>query len=97
MADKDIPGMIRAGGDAIHRWFVADQPHNPRAVTAAGLVEFLRREGRTEVVACGDLQQAYRAATAVLEPGDRLVIFGSFYTVGELLPLLDADLAGAAA
>ncbi len=97
MGDKDLAGMVRAAGDAIHRWFVADQPRNPRAATAAVLADILRREGRGGVTACGDLQQAYRAARAALEPGDRLVIFGSFYTVGALLPLLDGDLAGAAA
>ncbi len=97
MADKDLAGMVRAAGDAIQAWFVADQPRNPRAATAAALADVLRREGQGGVTTCGDLLQAYRTARAGLEPGDRLVIFGSFYTVGALLPLLDADLAGAAA
>jgi dihydrofolate synthase/folylpolyglutamate synthase len=38
-----------------------------------------------------NLRQALRRAQSVAGERDRLVVFGSFYTVAAVLPLLDKD------
>ena len=38
-----------------------------------------------------NVRQALRRAQKIMVEGDRLVVFGSFYTVADVLPLLDVD------
>ena len=38
-----------------------------------------------------NIRQAFRRAQSVMAEGDRLVVFGSFYTVADVLPLLEKD------
>jgi dihydrofolate synthase/folylpolyglutamate synthase len=91
MEDKDIRGMIEAAADRFEAWFVADQPANPRAARGADVAALLRAGGHTMVSCSKNLRQAFRRAQRVMSEGDRLVVFGSFYTVAEILPLLDRD------
>ena len=91
MNDKDIPTMIRAAAGCFSAWFVADQANNPRAARGGDVAALLRAEGQARVSQSRNLRQAFRRAQAVMAEGDRLVVFGSFYTVAEILPLLDRD------
>ncbi len=91
MEDKDIGGMIAAAADRFEAWFVADQPANPRAARGADIAALLRAGGHTVVSCSKNLRQAFRRAQRVMTEGDRLVVFGSFYTVAEILPLLERD------
>jgi dihydrofolate synthase/folylpolyglutamate synthase len=91
MADKDLGAMLRPAVASFDAWFLADQPGNARAATAAQIAELLRDLGRDEISISGDLQQALRGARWAMAEGDRLVVFGSFYTVAAALPLLERD------
>ena len=80
--------MIAAAATHFDAWFVADQPGNARAATAVELAGALHRSGQAAVSVSKNLRQAWRRALAIMTAGDRLVVFGSFYTVAEILPLL---------
>ncbi len=72
-------------------WFLADQPDSARAVKAEQVARLLRECGQQTISISEDLQQAYRRARVELREGDQMVVFGSFRTVGAILPLLDGD------
>lgn len=105
MADKDLAPMLAKIGPLIDRWYFTDLP-TPRAETAAALQQ---KWNALQIVAGGRLQvatsvhadpvQALQAAVDAAEPTDRIVVFGSFYTVGGVLhdgtPRLQAKHLGA--
>jgi dihydrofolate synthase/folylpolyglutamate synthase len=91
MGDKDARGMVRAAGSRFEAWFLADQPANPRAAAAEDVARILREEGQGAISISKNVRQAFRRAQSVMVEGDQLVVFGSFHTVGAVLPLLDLD------
>jgi dihydrofolate synthase/folylpolyglutamate synthase len=92
MADKDISSMVSAAARYFDAWFLADQPDNPRAAKAQAIADLLAAAGQTMISRSKNLRQALRRAQGIMSVGDRLVIFGSFYTVAGVLPLLDCGL-----
>jgi dihydrofolate synthase/folylpolyglutamate synthase len=95
MSDKDIRGMIRACGDAIDAWFLADLPGNARAASAADIGSMLHAEGQGMISISSNPRQACRRAQSLMGADDRLVVFGSFFTVAEIFSVLDKDSARA--
>jgi len=91
MADKDAREVIRAVDGCFDAWFLADQPGNKRAARAADLALLLNTSGQPGVSISETPGKALRLAQNATGPDDRLVIFGSFYTVAAVLPLLDED------
>ena len=91
MADKDVHGMIQAAAGRFDAWFLADQAANERAAPAADIAALLYEEGQNMISVSKNLRQAFRRAQSLMVAGDRLVVFGSFYTVAAVLPLLDKD------
>ena len=91
MADKDISAMLKAVSTDFDAWFLADQPANSRAASAADIAALLRLEGQNMISVSRNVRQALRRAQKIMVEGDRLVVFGSFYTVADVLPLLDVD------
>ncbi len=87
MADKDLLPMLARIGPLIDRWYFTDMP-TPRAATAAHLqTQWLAQNTRKDASSSvhTDPMQALHAAIAVADPADRIVVFGSFYTVGGVL------------
>ncbi len=87
MADKDLAPMFAKIGPLVDRWYFTDLP-TPRAETAAGLAqrwETHKGARNVPVSTHADPEEALRAAVAAADPTDRLVVFGSFYTVGGVL------------
>jgi dihydrofolate synthase/folylpolyglutamate synthase len=87
MADKDVAQVIAPLRPLIDRWFVTDLPLE-RAAKAADLVhEIAAGAAATDVrvSAHAGPAEALRAALAAADPADRIVVFGSFYTVGGVL------------
>jgi len=87
MADKDLAPMLKKMGPLVDRWYFTDLP-TPRASAAAALMESWRaQETRRDVTASTHAapMEALRAAVAAADPADRIVVFGSFYTVGGVL------------
>jgi len=87
MADKDLVLMLSRVAPIIDNWYLTDLP-TPRAATADALAEALTAvPGRRAHVAgrYGSPQAALDAAIAAAGSADRIVVFGSFYTVGGVL------------
>lgn len=92
MADKDLGDMLRRMHPVIDRWYFTDLP-TARAETAEGLMEVWQqccsgqggRVVQSEAQVFSSPQQALQAAIAAADPADRIVVFGSFLTVGEVL------------
>ena len=87
MADKDLAPMLAKLGPLVDRWYFTDLP-TARAESAAGLlVRWQAAESRKDVEGSTwpDPLAALRAAIAAADPADRIVVFGSFYTVGGVL------------
>jgi len=83
--------MLEAVSTDFDAWFLADQPATSRAAPAADIAALLRLEGQNMISVSKNVRQALRRAQKIMVEGDRLVVFGSFYTVAEVLPLLDVD------
>ena len=100
MADKDLGPMLARLGPLVDRWYLCDLP-TPRAASAASLLaQWQASQPRADVQASthADPLSALRAAIAAADPADRIVAFGSFFTVGGVLkdgvPRLDAPHLG---
>ncbi len=87
MADKDLAPMLAKVGPMIDRWYFTDLP-SPRAASGASLqAQWAAQNTRKDASATthADPMQALDAAIAAADPADRIVVFGSFYTVGGVL------------
>jgi len=96
MADKDVAPMLARVGPLVDRWYFCDLP-TPRAATAEQLRSSWQTVNTRDAVKAGtymDPLSALNAAVAAADPADRIVVFGSFFTVGGVLkngtPRLDA-------
>jgi len=87
MADKDLAPMLARVNPLIDRWYFTDLP-TPRAASGAALQSKWQAQNTRKDVASGvyaDPMQALQAAIEAADPADRIVVFGSFYTVGGVL------------
>jgi dihydrofolate synthase/folylpolyglutamate synthase len=86
MADKDLAVMFDKVGPLIDRWYFCDLP-TPRAETADGLRLRWLKAAKKDVPASthASPEEALQAAAAAAGPTDRILVFGSFYTVGGVL------------
>ena len=87
MADKDVGPMLARIGPLVDKWYFTDLP-----TSRAALGEVLRSawqagNSRRDVTADAfeTPQSALDAAVKAANPTDRIVVFGSFYTVGGIL------------
>ena len=87
LSDKDIEGIVSELRDAFDIWVVVGL-QGPRALAPDALAERVRKVGvRVEAVAA-DVVAGCQAAQALAGAGDRIVVFGSFLTVGPALAML---------
>ena len=89
MADKDIAAILTRMVPLVDHWHFTDLPAT-RAAPAADLAKLhaaLDAKGPGPVtVACHAApRDALEAALVTADPADRIVVFGSFYTVGGVL------------
>jgi dihydrofolate synthase / folylpolyglutamate synthase len=102
MADKDLTPMLLKLAPIVDKWYFTDLP-TARAAKAAELQsrwQALNTRSDASSSAYTSPQEALDAAVAAADAADRIVVLGSFYTVGGVLqngtPRLDAKhLSGA--
>ena len=87
MADKDLDSMLKKLLPLVDAWYFTDLPL-PRACTAQQLAADwaalnTRKDVRSSVHETP--QKALDAAILAADPTDRILVFGSFYTVGGVL------------
>ena len=86
LADKDVAGIAATLGDDIDLWIPAILD-GPRALLPGDFTARLPRGARV-VAHSGDVASACRRARELAQPGDRVLVFGSFLTVGPALEFL---------
>ncbi len=87
MADKDLATMFVRVGPLVDKWYFTDLP-TPRAASGDALLSQWRSgESRKDVTAStfNTPQEALNSAVSAADPADRIVVFGSFFTVGGIL------------
>lgn len=94
MADKDIAGVLKPMLDKIDFWYFCDLP-TPRAALAVDLAKELKALGFKEDKDSGietfkSPELAYQAALKKAGEGDRISVFGSFFTVAGVLAYRNA-------
>ena len=85
LADKDAAGVFAALRGEIDAWWTC-APDSPRAQDAAALAAVLRAHaGAAPVSVQPDVQRALAEARSAAHEDDRILVFGSFYTVAAVL------------
>jgi dihydrofolate synthase/folylpolyglutamate synthase len=93
MKDKDLDGVIEKLKGSIDHWLLTDLP-TPRAATAAQLQEKLAAQGiapsnlkgkERVIEAFENPAAALARAKALAGQDDRILVFGSFFTVGGVM------------
>ncbi|WP_375142923.1 bifunctional tetrahydrofolate synthase/dihydrofolate synthase [Aquincola tertiaricarbonis] len=87
MRDKDLPALLAKLSPLVDHWHLCNLD-TARAATAdelAAAVQAMPRQQPVTVQTHADPAAALAAAVAAADPADRIVVFGSFYTVGGVL------------
>lgn len=88
MGDKPIRDMLACCSGAFDEWNLIDLGHVPRAMPVADLAHMLHPE--LVVGDHGPFSDIWDSIKMRSHAGDRVVVFGSFFTVGEALLVLEA-------
>ena len=83
LKDKDMAGSLAELDGLIDQWFLASLT-GPRAATAEQLAVALG-DGQGPAATFDGVSAAYLAALAASSPDDMVIVFGSFYTVADVL------------
>jgi dihydrofolate synthase/folylpolyglutamate synthase len=84
LADKDLAGVIRPMLDCVDLWYPATLAV-PRGSDSSTLRQAITALGGKVEEDYATVSEALAAARGRAQPGDRIVVFGSFYTVAEVL------------
>ncbi len=85
LGDKDVAAVARALRPVVQQWFLCGISA-PRGLSAAALAT--RSPVFADATLVGDVVAGMRAAAAAAQPGDRILVCGSFLTVAPALALL---------
>ncbi|WP_299082845.1 folylpolyglutamate synthase/dihydrofolate synthase family protein [uncultured Paraglaciecola sp.] len=88
LKDKDVTQVIGLLKDDIAAWFVGDLKHE-RALAVTDLANIVHEQGIHMISVSKNMRQAFARAQSLCEPGDQIVVLGSFFTVAEILPKLE--------
>ncbi|MFZ5579617.1 MAG: bifunctional tetrahydrofolate synthase/dihydrofolate synthase [Pseudomonadota bacterium] len=92
LADKDALAMARGLSDWVTAWYIAGLD-GPRGRKAEALSSILQAADLPVAACLGTPRMAYTSALADARPGDRLIVFGSFLCVADVLAALrDSDI-----
>jgi len=90
MSDKDRVASLANLTSLVDHWFLLDLKTIPRAATIEALTQDLLSLG-AQVSQSGDINTLIEAALAKAQSQDRILVFGSFFTVAAALSYLQAD------
>ena len=86
LADKDIDAVLEIIKDQFDCWLIAPLAL-PRGMTVQALQQKFIQHNIAAVTAYPDVKEAYQAALSEAGENDRIVVFGSFHTVAEIIDL----------
>jgi dihydrofolate synthase/folylpolyglutamate synthase len=84
LGDKDILESIKNIKDRIDYWYVA-QLTTQRAASLQQLQQAFKKDYISTVSFLSSIQKAYAEASQEAVTGDRIIIFGSFHTVSDVM------------
>jgi dihydrofolate synthase/folylpolyglutamate synthase len=87
LGDKDVEGIARALHGCFAGWVIAGLSGG-RAIAPDVLADRLRQQGANVIATGASVAAACGLAERAASPGDRIVVFGSFLTVGPALQWL---------
>jgi dihydrofolate synthase / folylpolyglutamate synthase len=90
LADKDAAAIAAILHPVIDTWWCASV-EGTRGRSGAALAAEVRAQGAASVTAAGSVAAACAAAFGESQAEDRIVVFGSFHTVGPALDWLEAQ------
>jgi dihydrofolate synthase/folylpolyglutamate synthase len=90
LADKDVAGVVAKLKRRIDYWHVGPTP-GARGLAAAQTAQVLRDAGVASVDTHESIAAAYAHALGAVEPDARIVVFGSFTTVAEVIRQRDTQ------
>jgi dihydrofolate synthase/folylpolyglutamate synthase len=94
LADKDITGVVQAAGPEIDGWFLAGIDY-ARGASAEQLEEIVRAHAPgSQIMVFDSIANALAQACRSAGENDRIVAFGSFYTVADVLRALPTTETG---
>lgn len=89
LGDKDIAGVVQAVAPHIDAWHIARVTHG-RGAGVEQLHEYVKNQATdASVVMHADVRAAYQQACNEAGENDRIIVFGSFFTVADIMRELD--------
>ena len=85
MVDKDVEGVVTALAGSVDHWLACSIPDNSRALPLKSLVELIKACSNQDCEQFDAPAQAFLQIRDRLQAGDRLLVFGSFFTVAGVL------------
>ena len=93
LSDKDVQGVIDAVATEIDAWYVADIDH-ARGAKAQALASFIKNSTieknahQRHITNFSSVVDAYKQACLEADENDRIIVFGSFFTVADVMTLV---------
>lgn len=88
LKDKDIFGVIKALSLDIDEWYIAEI-QNERAASVEIISKTIHKVNPfAQIVTLKNIQEAYEFASKEVSINDRIIVFGSFYTVADIMKLI---------
>lgn len=87
LSDKDIQGVLETVKDQFDEWHIAPLDMQ-RGMSVEALQAEFAKQGISNIHAFDTVAAAYQAALAKAGENDRIVVFGSFHTVAEVMAAL---------
>lgn len=87
LSDKDIQSVLETVKDQFDEWHIAPLDM-PRGMSVEALQAEFAKQGISNIHAFDTVAAAYQAALAKAGENDRIVVFGSFHTVAEVMAAL---------
>jgi dihydrofolate synthase/folylpolyglutamate synthase len=89
-----LQGVLELMAGRVDHWLLADLP-GPRGLSAEALAEKVREVKEGADIRCFPTPaEAYAAAQELVAEDDRIVVFGSFLTVSDVLAAIKAARRG---
>ena len=88
LKDKDILGVITALNFDINDWFIAEI-QNERAASIETISNAIQKiNPSAHIKSFKNIQEAYQFASNEVTRNDRIIVFGSFFTVADIMKLI---------
>ena len=92
LVDKDIAGVVAAVSKEVDSWYVASI-HNARGANAQQLADLIQLQAPDgDIRRFADVTSAYLQACMDASENDRIIVFGSFFTVADVMRVLTQDI-----